>query len=82
MKVLLDINDSRSKFFMEMVKSLNYVTVLEEIKEKKKSELVGDLVEAFQNVTAFEKGEKKLKKAKDLLNELWGYCYRPFWEKN
>ena len=70
MKVLLDVNDSRSDFFMEMIKSLKYVTVLDEIKEKRKSEIIGNLAEAFHDVALFEKGEKKLKKAKDLLNEL------------
>ncbi len=70
MKVLLDIKDNRVPFFMELVKSLDYVHVMKEIKEKRKSKFVEDLAEAFNDVKLYEKGEKKLKKAKDLLNEL------------
>jgi len=70
MKVILEIPDSRSEFIMEVIKSLKFVRVLDEIREKKKSAIAGNLSEAFRNVEAFEKGEKKLKKAKDLLNKL------------
>jgi len=61
MKVLLDMNDSRSKFFMEMIKSLNYVTVLEEIREKKKSELMA-ICGSFSKCFSFRKGRQEVKK--------------------
>jgi hypothetical protein len=70
MKVLLEIQENRSDFFMEMLKSLKYISVLGIAKEKKQEEAITNLVEAFQNVNQYEKGEKKLKNAKDLLNEL------------
>ena len=54
---------------MEMVKSLDYVTVLKEIKDKRKSRFIADLAEAFEEVKLHEEGKKKLKSAKDLLNE-------------
>lgn len=71
MKVLLDITqNSRIPFFMEMVKSLDYITVVKEVKNEAKSQLVADLADAFNDVKLFEQGKKKLKSAKDLLNEL------------
>lgn len=70
MKVLLDIRANRLAFFMELIKSLDYVSVLKEIKDDKKNQFVSDLAEAFNDVKLHEQGEKKLKSAKDLLNEL------------
>ena len=70
MKLLLDIRDSRSEFFLELIRSFSFVTIMEEIKEKKKAEALSNLAEAIRNVEANEKGEKKLKKAPDFLNEI------------
>ena len=71
MKVILDIKQNdRIPFFMEMLKSLNYITVVKEITDDKKSQFVADLAEAFNDVKLFEQGKKQLKSAKDLLNEL------------
>lgn len=71
MKVILDIQEnSRVPFFMEMIKSLGYVSVIKEIKDKRKSQFISELAEAFNDVKLHEQGKKKLKSAKDLLNEL------------
>lgn len=71
MKVILDITqNNRIPFFMEMIKSLDYITVVKEVKDEAKSQFVADLAEAFNDVKLFEQGKKKLKSAKDLLNEL------------
>lgn len=71
MKVILDIKeDNRIAFFMELVKSLDYIEVVKEIKEGDKSRFVADMAEAFNDVKLHEEGKKKLKSAKDLLNEL------------
>jgi hypothetical protein len=70
MKVILEIRDNRIPFFMELVKSLDYVNVIKEIKDKKKSQFIEDMAEAFNDVKLYEKGQKKLKSAKELLNEL------------
>ncbi len=55
---------------MELLKGLNYVNVLEETVDVKKAQFAADLADAFQDVKLYERGEKKLKSAKDLLNEL------------
>lgn len=71
MKVILDIKENnRIPFFMEMVKSLDYISVIKEVREERKSQFITDLAEAFNDVKLYEQGKKKLKSAKDLLNEL------------
>ncbi len=70
MKVLLDIKDNRFPFFMELIKNLDYIKVLKEVKNKEKSKAIQDLAEAFTDVKLHEAGKKKLKSAKELLDEL------------
>jgi hypothetical protein len=70
MKVILDIEESRVPFFMELLKSLDYISIVKEVRDKHKQELVKDLAEAFNDVKLYEAGKKKLKTAKQLLNEL------------
>ncbi len=70
MKVILDIKEnSRVSFFMELVKSLDYVSVLKEVKDDRKGQFIADLADAFNDVKLYEEGKKKLKSAKELLNE-------------
>jgi hypothetical protein len=62
MKVILEIKDSSHfSFFMELVKSLDYISVVREIKDERKSQFISDLAESFNDVKLFEK---------DLLNEI------------
>ncbi|MGM0580811.1 MAG: hypothetical protein ACQETL_09030 [Bacteroidota bacterium] len=70
MKVILDIKDNRSPFFLELLKSLDYVNILKEVKGKEKSKSINDLIEAFIEVKLHEESKIKLKKAKDFLDEL------------
>jgi hypothetical protein len=71
MKVILDITEnSRIPFFMELIKSLDYISIVKEVKEERKSQFIDDLAEAFNDVKLYGQGKKKLKSAKDLLNEL------------
>jgi len=70
MKVILDIKEnSRVPFFMELVKSLDYISVLKEVKDNRKGKFITDLADAFNDVKLYEQGKKKLKSAKELLNE-------------
>ena len=70
MKVILDIQDNRVPFFMELLKSLDYISILKEVKDEKKSKAIQELAEAFNDVNLHQGGKKQLKSAKDLLNEL------------
>ena len=71
MKLILEIKENnRIPFFMELIKSLDYISIIKEVKEERKSQFITDLAEAFNDVKLHEQGKKKLKTAKDLLNEL------------
>jgi hypothetical protein len=71
MTVILDIKDNRRvPFFMDMLKSLDYINIVREVKEKRKRQLISNLAEAFEDVRLHEQGKKKLKSVKELLNEL------------
>lgn len=71
MKVILDIKEnSRIPFFMELIKSLDYISVVKEVKDERKSRFIADLAESFNDIKLHEQGKIKLKSAKDLLNEL------------
>ena len=70
MKVILDIQDSRAPFFMELIKSLGFVNILKEVNNKEKSIAIQNLTEAFNDVKLYEEGKKQLKSVKDLLDEL------------
>jgi hypothetical protein len=70
MTVILDIKENRVPFFMELINSLDYVHVMKEIKDKRKTKFIAEMAEAFNDVKLYEQGKKKLKNAEDLLNEL------------
>ena len=70
MKVILDIQENRVPFFMELLKSLDYISILMEVRDNEKSKEIQDLVDAFNDVKLYEEGKKQLKSAKDLLDEL------------
>ena len=70
MKVLLDIEEHRASFLIELLRSLEYVSIIEAVEDNEKSQAIQDLVDAFQDVKLYEAGKKPLKSAKDLLNEL------------
>lgn len=68
--MILDIQENRVPFFMELLKSLDYISIIKEINDKEKSQAIRDLADAFQEVKRHENGELKLKSAQDLLDEL------------
>lgn len=70
MKVLLSIENDRVPFFMELLKSLDYIRVLKEVKNEEKSKAIQDLADSFNDVRLYEQGKKQLKSAKELLDEL------------
>ncbi len=40
MKVILDIQEGRATFLMELLKSLDYISILKEVKSKEKSQAI------------------------------------------
>jgi hypothetical protein len=69
MKLILDISDNKTPFFLELIKNFDYISIVKQINEKEKSQHISELAEAFKDVKLHEQGKKKLKSAKDLLNE-------------
>ena len=71
MKVLLDIKDKKkAPFFMELLKSLDYINVIKEVEEQRKSQFISDMMDSFEEVRLHEQGKIHLKPLKELINEL------------
>jgi len=70
MKIILDIQESKAPFFIELINGLKYIRIIKQIKDKHKSKAIQDIVEAFNDVKLHEEGKKQLKSANQLLDEL------------
>jgi hypothetical protein len=68
-QVVLNIKESKYRFFMELIKSLDFVKV-QENKENSKEEVVENLTQGFKELNRYKKGKLKTTPAKDFLNEL------------
>jgi hypothetical protein len=70
MEVLLNIKDTRrAPFLMELLKSLDYITI-KKVEKESDNALFADLSEAFEDVKLHEQGKINLKSLKEVLNEL------------
>lgn len=70
MKLVVDIQDSNVPLFMELMKTHNIAKAVMEVKNTRKSRFVTGLAQSFNELKLYEQGKKKLKNAKDLINEL------------
>lgn len=70
MKVILDIHESKAPFFMELINGLKYIQIVKQIKDKRKSRAVQDIVDAFNDAKLHGEGKKTLKSANQLLDEI------------
>jgi len=70
MKVILDIQENKAPFFLELINGLKYIRIIKQIKDKRKSRAIQDIVEAFNDVKLHEEGKKTLKSAKQLLDDI------------
>jgi hypothetical protein len=68
MKVLLDIKDNKTAFFMELLNSFSYVKAKPLSDEK--AQLLEDIREAVQEMKLIRSGKKKARNAEDFINEL------------
>lgn len=70
-QVVLNIPDNKYNFFMELVKSLDFVRVNEEVKlTKKQKKFVEGTKNSLEQVEQHLKGKTLLKTADQLYNEL------------
>ena len=68
MKVILDINDNKADFVMELLDNLSFVKT--ETISSTKAQFLKELTESMKEVALAKKGKIKLKSAQQLLNEL------------
>ena len=70
MEVVLNIKDkSKASFLMELLKSLDYISV-KEVKIKRKNRIVSDLRKSLEEVKLYEEGKIQLQTFDELLNDL------------
>jgi hypothetical protein len=53
-----------------VIVDIDYIDVVTQVKKESRIRHLADLAEAFDDVRQYEQGTKKLKSAKELLNEL------------
>lgn len=68
MKVILDINDNKAAFVMELLSNLSFVKAKPITREK--ARLMEEVKEAVDNLNLVKKGKMKARPLNDLLNEL------------
>lgn len=68
MKVILDVNENKADFVMELLNSLPFIKVV--TVNKKKQKFLKDLEESVDEVNLAIQGKVKLKSAEEILNEL------------
>ena len=68
MKVLIDIQDNKAAFIMELLNSFSFVKAKPITKEK--ALLIEEIKEAVENVKLAKQGKLKAQPLNDLLNEL------------
>jgi hypothetical protein len=68
MQYLLEVDDNKDKFLLEMLKHFRFVKTRP--LSKANVQFIKELQESVVQVNLAKKGKLKLQKAKDLLNEL------------
>lgn len=75
--ILINVKEEKYDFLMELLESFDFVQIhqndeanTEDEPERTKEELKNDLLEAFRDVKLHQQGKKKLKTAKEFLDEL------------
>lgn len=69
MKILLDIQDSKVSFFMEVVKNFSFIKKATQISVAK-ANLMQDIKEAVEELRLVREGKLEARNAEDLINEL------------
>lgn len=69
MKILLDINDNKAAFFMEVLKNFSFVKKATPITNAK-ANLMQDIKEAVEELILAREGKLEARNAEDLINEL------------
>jgi hypothetical protein len=68
MKVLVDVNDSKGDFILELLNNFSFVTARPI--SPAKAQLLEEIKEAVENLNLVKQGKLKARPAKDLIDEL------------
>jgi hypothetical protein len=68
-QITLSVNNAKYPFFMELVKSFDFVQI-EKAEGDNKKEIEENLTKAFKDLKRYKQGKLKTTSAKDFLNEL------------
>ena len=69
MKIILDINDNKVAFFMEIIKNFKFIKKATPISENKAA-IIQDVREAVEEMKLVNQGKLEAKNVEDLINEL------------
>lgn len=68
MKILLDVNDHKAAFLLELLKNFKFVKATPI--SSSKADLIQEFQEAVEEVNLAKEGKLKTRNAEDLINEL------------
>ncbi len=69
MKVLLEVNDNKVDFFLEIIKNFSFVKEVKTISDAK-ADLIQDIKDAVEELKLVRDGKLIARNAEDLINEL------------
>lgn len=69
MKILLDINDNKASFLMEVLKNFSFVKKITPVSAAK-AQLMEDIKESVDELNLVRAGKLQARDAEELLNEL------------
>lgn len=69
-QVILSVPDKKYEFFIELVKNLEFVKGVEEVKEPGKKEILAGIRQAVEEVRLIKAGKLKGRPVQELLDEL------------
>ena len=69
-QIILSVPDKKYEFFIELVKSLEFVKAVEEVKEPGKKEIIAGIRQAVEEVRLIKAGKLKGRPAQELLDDL------------
>ncbi len=68
-KVVLNVENNKFNFFIELMKSFDFVHIQEDCGDSK-DEIVKNITQGFKDLRKFKNGELRTTSAKEFLNEL------------
>ncbi|MFO7702552.1 hypothetical protein G7034_09830 [Psychroflexus sp. C1] len=69
MKLLLEIQDNKASFFLEVLKNFSFVKKATQISNAK-ADLIEDIKDAVEELKLVREGKLEARNAEDLINEL------------